>query len=206
VLHQMQGLLLLCKAKGVSFLSSYLPNVFTFQYRVIDFVMDQPGNFKLVFTPKSRRMGMYNTDEVRRSSLLNMSMKHALAKKWSLYISTKNTIMNFVWPDDDDILAQGFGSLGLMTSMLVCPDGKTIEAEAAHGAVTRQYREYQKVSDPAELTVYLWANAAANCAQQCPTNSHRLKMTNLLLFLVLEGLLLGMWSEETCPRFRPVWN
>uniref|UniRef100_A0A4W3JD34 Nuclear factor NF-kappa-B p105 subunit n=1 Tax=Callorhinchus milii TaxID=7868 RepID=A0A4W3JD34_CALMI len=55
-----------------------------------------------------------------------------------------------------------------------------------------------------ELTVYLWANAAANCAQQCPTNSRRLKMTNLLLFLVLEGLLLGVWSKETCPRFRPL--
>lgn len=41
----------------------------------------------------------------------------------------------------------GFGSLGLMTSVLVCPDGKTIEAEAAHGTVTRHYREHQKVSN-----------------------------------------------------------
>ena len=39
----------------------------------------------------------------------------------------------------------GYGSLGLMTSVLVCPDGKTIEAEAAHGTVTRHYREHQKV-------------------------------------------------------------
>ncbi|KAM9410409.1 isocitrate dehydrogenase [NADP], mitochondrial-like [Pholidichthys leucotaenia] len=56
----------------------------------------------------------------------------------------------FVWAcknyDGDvqsDILAQGFGSLGLMTSVLVCPDGKTIEAEAAHGTVTRHFREHQ---------------------------------------------------------------
>uniref|UniRef100_A0A673TXJ3 isocitrate dehydrogenase (NADP(+)) n=1 Tax=Suricata suricatta TaxID=37032 RepID=A0A673TXJ3_SURSU len=64
----------------------------------------------------------------------------------------------FVWAcknyDGDvqsDILAQGFGSLGLMTSVLVCPDGKTIEAEAAHGTVTRHYREHQKVcTDPGE--------------------------------------------------------
>lgn len=42
--------------------------------------------------------------------------------------------------------SSGFGSLGLMTSVLVCPDGKTIEAEAAHGTVTRHYREHQKVS------------------------------------------------------------
>merc|ERR1712168_85044 len=57
----------------------------------------------------------------------------------------------FVWAcknyDGDvqsDIVAQGYGSLGLMTSVLMCPDGKTIEAEAAHGTVTRHYREHQK--------------------------------------------------------------
>lgn len=42
-------------------------------------------------------------------------------------------------------LCLGYGSLGLMTSVLMCPDGKTIEAEAAHGTVTRHYREHQKV-------------------------------------------------------------
>jgi isocitrate dehydrogenase len=41
-------------------------------------------------------------------------------------------------------VAQGFGSLGLMTSVLMTPDGKTVEAEAAHGTVTRHYREHQK--------------------------------------------------------------
>lgn len=57
----------------------------------------------------------------------------------------------FVWAcknyDGDvqsDIVAQGFGSLGLMTSVLLTPDGKSVEAEAAHGTVTRHYREYQK--------------------------------------------------------------
>jgi isocitrate dehydrogenase len=59
---------------------------------------------------------------------------------------------NFVWAcknyDGDvqsDIVAQGYGSLGLMTSVLITPDGKTVEAEAAHGTVTRHYREHQKV-------------------------------------------------------------
>jgi isocitrate dehydrogenase len=58
---------------------------------------------------------------------------------------------NFVWAcknyDGDvqsDTVAQGFGSLGLMTSVLMTPDGKTIEAEAAHGTVTRHYRMHQK--------------------------------------------------------------
>ena len=58
---------------------------------------------------------------------------------------------NFIWAcknyDGDvqsDTVAQGFGSLGLMTSVLLTPDGGTMEAEAAHGTVTRHYREYQK--------------------------------------------------------------
>ncbi|CAO3672818.1 unnamed protein product [Rhizopus stolonifer] len=58
---------------------------------------------------------------------------------------------NFVWAtknyDGDvqsDIIAQGYGSLGLMTSVLYTPDGNTVEAEAAHGTVTRHYREHQK--------------------------------------------------------------
>jgi len=66
----------------------------------------------------------------------------AAALKWS---------GNFVWAcknyDGDvqsDTVAQGFGSLGLMTSVLMSPDGKTVEAEAAHGTVTRHYREHQK--------------------------------------------------------------
>lgn len=57
----------------------------------------------------------------------------------------------FVWAcknyDGDvqsDIVAQGYGSLGLMTSVLMCPDGKTIESEAAHGTVTRHYRQHQQ--------------------------------------------------------------
>eukprot|EP00999_Lentomonas_sp_LEN2_P002564 NODE_446_length_1494_cov_310.825896_g414_i0.p1 GENE.NODE_446_length_1494_cov_310.825896_g414_i0~~NODE_446_length_1494_cov_310.825896_g414_i0.p1 ORF type:complete len:414 (-),score=122.84 NODE_446_length_1494_cov_310.825896_g414_i0:125-1366(-) len=57
----------------------------------------------------------------------------------------------FVWAcknyDGDvqsDSVAQGFGSLGLMTSVLICPDGKTVEAEAAHGTVTRHYRQHQQ--------------------------------------------------------------
>jgi isocitrate dehydrogenase len=66
----------------------------------------------------------------------------AAALKWS---------GKFVWAcknyDGDvqsDVVAQGFGSLGLMTSVLLSPDGKTVEAEAAHGTVTRHYREHQK--------------------------------------------------------------
>ncbi len=58
---------------------------------------------------------------------------------------------NFIWAcknyDGDvqsDSVAQGYGSLGLMTSVLMTPDGKTVESEAAHGTVTRHYRNHQK--------------------------------------------------------------
>ena len=56
-------------------------------------------------------------------------------------------------------LSPGFGSLGLMTSVLLHPDGKTIESEAAHGTVTRHYREYQKgnpTSTNPIASIYAW--------------------------------------------------
>jgi len=72
----------------------------------------------------------------------------------------------FVWAcknyDGDvqsDSVAQGFGSLGLMTSVLVCPDGRTIESEAAHGTVTRHYREHQKGKETSTnpiASVFAW--------------------------------------------------
>jgi isocitrate dehydrogenase len=58
-----------------------------------------------------------------------------------------------------DIVAQGFGSLGLMTSVLMTPDGKVVEAEAAHGTVTRHYREHQKgkaTSTNSIASIYAW--------------------------------------------------
>lgn len=77
----------------------------------------------------------------------------------------------FVWAcknyDGDvqsDTLAQGFGSLGLMTSVLVTPDGKTIEAEAAHGTVTRHYRMHQQgkpTSTNPIASIYAWTRGLA---------------------------------------------
>ena len=77
----------------------------------------------------------------------------------------------FVWAcknyDGDvqsDILAQGFGSLGLMTSTLVTPDGKIMEAEAAHGTVTRHFREHQKgnpTSTNPIASIFAWTRGLA---------------------------------------------
>jgi len=78
---------------------------------------------------------------------------------------------NFVWAcknyDGDvqsDTVAQGFGSLGLMTSTLITPDGKTMEAEAAHGTVTRHYRQHQDgkpTSTNPIASIYAWTRGLA---------------------------------------------
>jgi isocitrate dehydrogenase len=78
---------------------------------------------------------------------------------------------NFVWAcknyDGDvqsDTVAQGFGSLGLMTSVLVTPDGKTMEAEAAHGTVTRHYRDHQNgkaTSTNPIASIFAWTRGLA---------------------------------------------
>ncbi len=77
----------------------------------------------------------------------------------------------FVWAcknyDGDvqsDTIAQGFGSLGLMTSVLLTPDGKTVEAEAAHGTVTRHYREHQKGKETSTnpiASIFAWTRGLA---------------------------------------------
>ncbi len=90
----------------------------------------------------------------------------AAALKWS---------GGYVWAcknyDGDvqsDTVAQGFGSLGLMTSVLMTPDGKIVEAEAAHGTVTRHYREYQKgkqTSTNSIASIFAWTRGLAHRAK-----------------------------------------
>jgi isocitrate dehydrogenase len=101
------------------------------------------GRFKDLFQE------IYDTEFKSQYEERGLTYEHRLiddmvasALKWS---------GNFVWAcknyDGDvesDIVAQGFGSLGLMTSVLITPDGQTMEAEAAHGTVTRHFREHQK--------------------------------------------------------------
>ncbi|MCB1483042.1 MAG: NADP-dependent isocitrate dehydrogenase, partial [Rhodobiaceae bacterium] len=67
-----------------------------------------------------------------------------------------------------DTVAQGFGSLGLMTSVLMTPDGKTVEAEAAHGTVTRHYRQWQKgeqTSTNSTASIFAWSRGLAHRAK-----------------------------------------
>eukprot|EP01097_Dermamoeba_algensis_P000700 TRINITY_DN1247_c0_g1_i1.p1 TRINITY_DN1247_c0_g1~~TRINITY_DN1247_c0_g1_i1.p1 ORF type:complete len:452 (-),score=106.51 TRINITY_DN1247_c0_g1_i1:156-1340(-) len=81
----------------------------------------------------------------------------------------------FVWAcknyDGDvmsDLVAQGFGSLGMMTSVLICPDGKTLESEAAHGTVTRHYRMWQQGKETSTnpiASIYAWTRGLAHRAK-----------------------------------------
>merc|ERR1719259_590067 len=81
----------------------------------------------------------------------------------------------FVWAcknyDGDvqsDSVAQGFGSLGLMTSVLICPDGKTLESEAAHGTVTRHYRQHQQGKETSTnpiASIFAWTRGLLHRAK-----------------------------------------
>ena len=91
---------------------------------------------------------MYEHEFKAEMDALKLTYEHRLID--DMVASALKWNGNFVWAcknyDGDvqsDQVAQGFGSLGLMTSVLITPDGQTMEAEAAHGTVTRHYREYQ---------------------------------------------------------------
>tara|TARA_Y100000590_G_scaffold66954_2_gene72561 strand:+ start:1238 stop:2452 length:1215 start_codon:yes stop_codon:yes gene_type:complete len=119
---------------------------------------------------------------------------------------------NFIWAcknyDGDvqsDSVAQGFGSLGLMTSVLMTPDGKTVESEAAHGTVTRHYRNHQKgfeTSTNPIASIFAWTrglqfrgqfdnnkdllNFATNLEKTCVETVESGKMTKDLALLINE--------------------
>ncbi len=101
------------------------------------------GRFKDIFQE------IYEKDFKSKFEAAGITYEHRLID--DMVASALKWNGNFVWAcknyDGDvqsDTVAQGFGSLGLMTSVLVTPDGKTMEAEAAHGTVTRHYRDHQK--------------------------------------------------------------
>ena len=101
------------------------------------------GRFKDIFEE------VYQSDYKSKFEALKITYEHRLID--DMVASCMKWNGGFVWAcknyDGDvqsDTVAQGFGSLGLMTSVLVTPDGKTVEAEAAHGTVTRHYRMHQQ--------------------------------------------------------------
>jgi isocitrate dehydrogenase len=125
------------------------------------------GRFKNIFQE------VFENEFIDQFEALGITYEHRLiddmvaaAMKWS---------GGFVWAcknyDGDvqsDTVAQGFGSLGLMTSTLVTPDGKTLEAEAAHGTVTRHYRQHQQGKETSTnpiASIFAWTRGLAHRAK-----------------------------------------
>jgi len=121
------------------------------------------GRFKDIFAE------IYQQDYQERYEAKGISYEHKLID--DMVASALKWNGAFVWAcknyDGDvqsDTVAQGFGSLGLMTSTLVTPDGKTMEAEAAHGTVTRHYRQHQqgqKTSTNPIASIFAWTRGLA---------------------------------------------
>jgi isocitrate dehydrogenase len=125
------------------------------------------GRFKDIFQE------VYDSEFKAKFAAAALTYEHRLiddmvaaALKWS---------GGYVWAcknyDGDvqsDTVAQGFGSLGLMTSVLMTPDGQIVEAEAAHGTVTRHYREYQKGRDTSTnsiASIFAWTRGLSHRAK-----------------------------------------
>jgi isocitrate dehydrogenase len=97
-----------------------------------------------------------------------------------------------------DTVAQGFGSLGLMTSVLMTPDGKTVEAEAAHGTVTRHYREHQKgrtTSTNSMASIFAWSRGLAHRAK-LDSNAELAKFASTLEKVCVDTVESGFMTKD----------
>ena len=97
-----------------------------------------------------------------------------------------------------DTVAQGFGSLGLMTSALVTPDGKIVEAEAAHGTVTRHYRQHQKgeaTSTNSVASIYAWTGGLKHRAK-LDNNDALLRFAQTLEKTVVDTVEAGFMTKD----------
>ena len=118
----------------------------------------------------------------------------------------------FVWAcknyDGDvqsDSVAQGFGSLGLMTSVLVTPDGQTMEAEAAHGTVTRHYREHQKgnpTSTNPIASIFAWTRGLA-FRGKLDDNQELIDFCNALEAVCIETVESGKMTKDLAMNVFP---
>ncbi|WP_428428878.1 NADP-dependent isocitrate dehydrogenase [Pararhizobium sp.] len=97
-----------------------------------------------------------------------------------------------------DIVAQGFGSLGLMTSVLMTPDGQTVEAEAAHGTVTRHYRQHQKgeeTSTNSIASIFAWTRGLAHRAK-LDNNAELAKFSDTLEKVCVDTVESGFMTKD----------
>jgi isocitrate dehydrogenase len=155
------------------------------------------GRFKDIFEE------IYQAEFKAEFDKLGITYEHRLiddmvasAMKWS---------GGYVWAcknyDGDvqsDTVAQGFGSLGLMTSVLMTPDGKTVEAEAAHGTVTRHYREHQKgkeTSTNSIASIFAWTRGLSHRAK-LDGNAELAKFASLLEKVTVDTVEAGDMTKD----------
>ena len=155
------------------------------------------GRFKDLFQE------VYEKEYKEQMDALNIEYEHRLiddmvacALKWS---------GAFIWAcknyDGDvqaDTVAQGFGSLGLMSSALMTPDGKTVEAEAAHGTVTRHYRLHQKgeeTSTNSIASIFAWTRGLAHRAK-LDDNEELQSFSNLLDKVCIKTVEKGFMTKD----------
>ena len=155
------------------------------------------GRFKDLFQE------VYEKEYKEKMDALNIEYEHRLiddmvacALKWS---------GAFIWAcknyDGDvqsDTVAQGFGSLGLMSSALMTPDGKTVEAEAAHGTVTRHYRLHQKgeeTSTNSIASIFAWTRGLAHRAK-LDNNEELQSFSNLLERVCIKTVEKGFMTKD----------
>ena len=236
------------------------------QYRATDFRFPGKGKLTIKFVGDDGKtiehevyaapasgvaLAMYNLDDSIRD-FARASLNYGLARKYPVYLSTKNTILKvydgrfkdlfqevfdaefadafkangityehrliddmvasalkwsggYVWAcknyDGDvqsDTVAQGFGSLGLMTSVLLTPDGRTVEAEAAHGTVTRHYREHQKGNETSTnsiASIFAWTQGLAHRAK-LDDNADLAKFARTLERVCIDTVEAGFMTKD----------
>jgi isocitrate dehydrogenase len=155
------------------------------------------GRFKNIFQE------VYEAEYQDKFKALGLVYEHRLiddmvasALKWS---------GGYVWAcknyDGDvqsDIVAQGYGSLGLMTSVLMTPDGQTVEAEAAHGTVTRHYRQHQRgesTSTNSIASIFAWTRGLKHRAK-LDANPELDRFANLLETITIETVEAGSMTKD----------
>ena len=237
------------------------------QYRATDFKV--PGKGKMTikwvsddgknkiehevydFRSSGIALSMYNLDDSIKD-FARACMNYGLVRKWSVYFSSKNTILKaydgrfkdifeevfkkefkkkfqdagisyehrliddmvacamkwsgkYIWAcknyDGDvqsDTIAQGYGSLGLMTSVLRTPDGKIAEAEAAHGTVTRHFRQYQQGKETSTnpiASIFAWTRGLSHRGQ-LDKNHELIKFSSALEKVCVETVESGSMTKD----------
>lgn len=125
------------------------------------------GRFKDIFQE------IYEKEYQKKYEALGLWYEHRLIDDMVAYCMKSEggycwACKNYDGDVQSDTVAQGFGSLGMMTSVLICPDGKTVEAEAAHGTVTRHYRMHQQGKETSTnpiASIFAWTRGLAHRAK-----------------------------------------